>query len=464
MKNSVLIKGCAGKFSELVINSRKAASLNLGNKKFAFISFGCKKHYVNIKTDDEVPEEHIMLSRKLLGEMHIPEYPIYEIIVDKKEIKIGPFIGLLVTEEDKNLTTSRLNKMLTYVREYSKTHGAVVAFALDKVDSANLQIEGYCFNPQTGNWQRGIFPYPSSMYRTIGLSEKWKNHFLSVLGDRMFNNRYFNKWEMYQWFSGNDEIGSHIPYTSLYRSYQDVLDLIEKHGKVYIKPVFGLQGRGIVQVSKQNETFVFKYREGGINHSIELKGLGEVVDFLQRRFYHGRYLIQQAVELIDFKGGIIDFRCIMQKGQAGVWNCKAVIGRRGKRGSIVSNISSGGTALPVIDALSLLFSEDKDLIYPLKEKIESFAIKVCNALDEYGINCGNLGVDIGIDREGSLWLIEVNNRDPDPSIALDIHDKKLYYSLKSGILYYAKFLAGFSEYGNGQADVQGTTQGDIPAE
>ncbi|HHW48361.1 MAG TPA: hypothetical protein GXX14_07065 [Clostridiaceae bacterium] len=61
-----------------------------------------------------------------------------------------------------------------------------------------------------------------------------------------------------------------------------------------------------------------------------------------------------------------------------------------------------------------------------------------------GVNCGNFGVDIGIDREGHLWLIEVNNRDPDPSIALDIHDKPLYYSLKTGILYYAKSLAGFS--------------------
>jgi len=452
MKNSVLIKGCAGRFSELIINARKAAGLNLGNRKFAYISFGSKKHYVSIKIDNEVPEEHVMLSRKLLGKMHIPEYPVYEIIVDKNEIKIGPFIGLLVTEEDKNLTTSRLNKMLAYVREYSKILGAVVVFALDKVDTANLLIEGYCFNPHTGNWQRGIFPYPSSVYRKIGLSEKWKNHFLSVLGDKIFNNRYFNKWEMYQWFSDNNEIGSHIPYTSLYRSYQDVLDLIEKYGKVYIKPVFGLQGRGIVQAGKQDDRFVFKYREDGINHSIELRDLGEAIDFLQRRFYHGKYLIQQAVELVEFKGGIIDFRCIMQKNQADVWNCKAIIGRRGKKGSIVSNISSGGKALPAIETLSLLFSEDKNAIIPVKEKIESFAVKVCNALDEYGINCGNLGVDIGVDKEGNLWLIEVNNRDPDPSIALDIHDKQLYYSLKSGILYYAKSLAGFSR------------QGDIPAE
>ncbi|HHW48362.1 MAG TPA: hypothetical protein GXX14_07070 [Clostridiaceae bacterium] len=384
MNNSVLIKGCTGKYSELVINPRKAVMLNLEKKKFAILSFGSQKHYVSIKIDNDVPEEHIMLSRRLIEKMHIPDYPIYEIAVDKNEIKIGPFIGLLVAEEGKYLTTSCLNKMLDYVREYSKLHGAVVVFALDKVDTANLQIEGYCFNPNTNNWQRGIFPYPQSIYRTVGLSGKWKNHFLSIIGDKIFNSRYFSKWDLYQWLSKNNEIGHHLPCTSLYRSYQDVLDLVEMYGKIYIKPVYGLQGRGIVQVSKNDDTFVFKYREDGVNHSIELKDLGEAIDFLQKRFYDGRYLIQQALELIEFKGGKIDFRCIMQKNQAGVWVCKAVIGRRGERGSVVSNISSGGTALPAIDALSLLFSADKKVVYPLKEKIEFFAIKVCNALDELG--------------------------------------------------------------------------------
>jgi len=64
-------------------------------------------------------------------------------------------------------------------------------------------------------------------------------------------------------------------------------------------------------------------------------------------------------------------------------------------------------------------------------------------LDEYGLNCGTLGLDIGVDLEEKIWLIEINNRDPDPSIALNVHDLQLYYELKTGPLFYAKFLAGF---------------------
>jgi hypothetical protein len=85
-----------------------------------------------------------------------------------------------------------------------------------------------------------------------------------------------------------------------------------------------------------------------------------------------------------------------------------------------------------------------NLIESLETEIRVFAIDVCNALDESGINCGTLGLDIGVDKTGHLWLIEINNRDPNPSIALNIHDVHLYYQLKTGPLFYAKFLAGFN--------------------
>ena len=75
----------------------------------------------------------------------------------------------------------------------------------------------------------------------------------------------------------------------------------------------------------------------------------------------------------------------------------------------------------------------------------AFAINVCNTLDKYGINCGTLGLDIGMDPQWNLWLIEINNRDPDPRIAMDIHDVQLYYTLKTGPLFYAKLLAGFKD-------------------
>ncbi|MBP2653559.1 MAG: hypothetical protein H6Q73_1128 [Firmicutes bacterium] len=446
-KNVITIKASANSDSEIVMHPKQADEIKLGRKKRGFISFGSQKQYINILMNNEISPDNVLISPKLMAELHLPDYPIYEMSVDKNEIIIGPYIGLLVSENDEKLTVSRMKRTLAYVREYSKLHGAIIVFALNKVDKTNRLIEGYCYNPIKNYWQKGIFPYPASIYRSIGLSDQWKNHFLSVSGDKIFNNHYFGKWEMYQWFSQDSELNHHIPYTVLYESPQDVFNLLERYKKIYIKPVSGLRGHGIVKVTMENKIFVFQYREQGVNGQAVFESISEANEYIQKRFNNRKYLIQQAIDLIEYQGGIIDFRCVVQKNQANIWICNAIVGRLGNKGSIVSNISSGGAGFLAADILGKVISSDEEDILALIERIESFAIAVCNALDKCGINCGTLGVDVGLDTKGYLWLIEINNRDPDPKIALDIHDEQLYHILKTSPLFYAKSLAGFTRAG-----------------
>jgi hypothetical protein len=445
MNNVVTIKISGNQHSELVIHPEKAFAINLGSWEFAYISFGTLKHHVKISMTNEVLPENILLSQNLVKVLHMPDYPNYEICVNGNEIIFGPYIGLLISQADNRLTSSRLNKMLIDLNEYSKLHGAVVVFALDKVDRISRHIEGYCYNPTKKCWQKGIFPYPSSIYRTIGLDPEWKNHFLSIIGDKMFNSRFFGKWEMYRWFSKDPDINQYIPYTKLYHSPGDIFEMLERFPKIYIKPVMGLQGRGIVRISMENKLLVFEYHEGRVNHIITFEDSNQANEYIEKYFHHGRYLIQQAIDLLEYKGRLIDFRCVVQKNQSNAWVCQAIIGRLGVKDSVVSNVSSGGTAFTIENILSKTFEASEENITELKQRIMAFAITVCNKLDEYGINCGTLGLDIGMDQQGRLWLIEINNRNPDPGIALDIPDTQLYYRLKAGPLFYAKFLAGFKE-------------------
>jgi hypothetical protein len=140
------------------VHPSRAREMGIIKKKIAFISFGSRKHYVTVKLDEGVEYDNACVSKKLADELHIPDYPVYETCVKNNEIVIGPYIGILVSEEDKNITERRLYIMKDYVRDYSRLHGAVVVFALDKTDTANHLIEGYCYHPSMKSWQRGIFP------------------------------------------------------------------------------------------------------------------------------------------------------------------------------------------------------------------------------------------------------------------------------------------------------------------
>ena len=443
MQPVVSIKINQDEYPELVIHPQTAAVIGLGSKKLAFVSFGNQKHYVNISLNDLIPPEQVLLAPKVVAALHLPDYPSYELAVNHNEIIIGPCIGLLLRKDDNKLTASFLQKMLVYVREYSTLHGAVIVFALNKVDPAHRLIEGYCYNPSQHYWQRGVFTYPAAIYRMIGLSDEWKNHLLAALGDTVFNNRYFSKWEMYQWFANDPDLSPHLPETLLYHTPQDVLDLLERFPQIYIKPVSGLRGRGIVRISKEDHQFCFKYREAGANCNLTLEAT-QVSAYLQKRFGRGCYLIQQAIDLLEYADGIIDFRCVVQKNQSNDWVCQAIIGRHGAQGSIVSNISNGGADFPGEDLLAKALAPSQTNLLAVQQQIVNFAVLVCNTLTEYGINCGTLGLDIGIDSLGCLLLIEINNRDPDPTIALNIGDRQLYYTLKTGPLWYAKSLAGFN--------------------
>jgi hypothetical protein len=143
---------------------------------------------------------------------------------------------------------------------------------------------------------------------------------------------------------------------------------------------------------------------------------------MKRRFLHGRYIVQQGIELLDTGVALLTFVASSKKTRPILWACQAVIGRCGIRKSIVSNISSGGTAYSAEAILRKALDGTEEEIAVLQDRIASFAIAVANKLDQYGINCGTLGFDIGLAPSGHLWLIEINNRDPDPGIALDIHD------------------------------------------
>ncbi len=440
-----LIKQSADMRPQITLNAKKALELGLAKKKQAYISFGNRKRYVDVRISDSLAEEDIQLSENVITELFLPEYAAYEIRADKNEITMGPFIGLLVRNNDEALNQKYLSKMLLYAKNYAAVKGAMVVFALDKVDAVKLVIEGYCYDPTSGGWQRGVFPYPCAIYRTIGLNTYWKNHFLSAIGDKVFNSLYFNKREMYEWLSADPSINPHLPHTILYKAHKDIPDMLDRFGTIYIKPVSGLKGRGVVRVSREEGLMVFRYREGGKNRQLAPDSPEEVRQFIDGSLKYRKYLIQQAIQLIQYEGGVTDFRCVLQKNKSDAWEFMAMFGRRGEKDSIVSNISSGGAPFKGDDLLKMAIAPYKMDFRGIRDEIRRLALAVCATLDEFGFNCGVLGLDIGLDINGHIWLIEINNRDPSMVFAKDIGDEELYNRLKTNPVFYAKALAGFKD-------------------
>lgn len=443
MNYSVTIKPHPSKEPALVINEHLAERLNLTRKKRCVASFGNHKNFVNIFIKKDVPENEISLSVDVIENLLIPTYPSFEIRIMGNEIMFGPCIGILSDQRDSSITKTTLKEASMNALDYASIKGAMILFALDKVNKVDQLIEGYCYNPKNDSWERGRFPYPLSIYRKITISDEWQNHFLSVIGDTVFNNYFFDKWDMYRWFSKELNLLPHIPETTLFEEKRNITEMLEKYNVLYIKPSQGMKGTGIVKVIKENQKITFMHRADDKNIEVTTEGENDFKAIVGKLFEPGNYIIQQGLELISFKGGIVDFRCAMQKNEAFEWVCNGIFARTGAKESIVSNISDGGTALPSLELMKEIFNLSEIEAFNMKNSIISVCSKACMALDEYGLNLGTLGLDIGIDKNRNIWLIEINNRRPHPRIALRANDIQSYYAIMSGPMHYAKALAGF---------------------
>jgi glutathione synthase/RimK-type ligase-like ATP-grasp enzyme len=443
MYDIVAIKLQQSKKALLVLNEYLAEKLSLTKLKRGYISFGVKKIYVDVLVSKEIIDKEIIISEAVAKELYIPQYPIYEIKAKGNEIVLGPCIGILACQKEKDLTKRMLKEIALNTMDYGRIHGAIIAFSLEKVNKENHIIEGYCYNPEKEAWEKGIFPYPLSIYRRSRLSDQWENHFLPLIGDTTFNNYSFDKWDMHKWFSQEREIAKHMPRTIVYSKKKDLYDMLDNYGVVYVKPIWGMKGFGVIRVNKEENKLRFRYREDGNNIDLQLEEQKEIDETLEKLFSSGDCIIQQGIELISYDGGLVDFRCVMQKNEVCKWECSSIIARVGANASVVSNVSSGGAALPAMDFIKDALASSHLEAFTIKEGLISLCMKICNALDSYGYNFGTLGLDIGVDKDKNIWLIEVNNRRPHPGIALRASDIQSYYTILTTPLRYAKALAGF---------------------
>lgn len=443
MDYDVSVKLCRSAKPVIIINRRLAEKLNMAKKLRGFVSFGTRKNYVDILISETVDEKEVKLAAEVMEDLHIPEYPIYEMRVKGNEIILGPCIGVAASRKYESITKRMLKEIALHTLDYTNIHGAIIVFSLDKVNKEKQLIEGYCYNPQVDSWEKGIFPYPRAINRKTHMNERWQNHFLSIIGDNVFNNYVFDKWDMYGWFSNEEDIKGRLPETIIYNSEEDLNSMLMKYNTVYVKPIWGMKGFGVVKVSAEEGKRTFKYRENDNNVYFEANNDGEFEKISKKLFASGEHIIQQGLKLITYDDGIVDFRCVMQKNEACRWQCNGIIARVGAKESVVSNISSGGAAMPGQDFIKDELTASEAEAFDIKERMISLCMKVCNALDEYGFNFATLGLDIGIDEKKNMWLIEVNNRKPHPGIALRANDIAGYYTILAGPMHYAKALAGF---------------------
>ncbi|TFE30881.1 YheC/YheD family protein [Cohnella luojiensis] len=296
---------------------------------------------------------------------------------------------------------------------------SVFVFTPQDVEDRSGKIHAMVYNSDTKKWGRRWVRFPNVVYDRCRIQKSYRFQQLLAFRKRyshlLFLNRPLrNKWTIYRTLGKVPAFRSHLPITKLYQSSEDVAMLLKKFPTVYLKPINGTGGRGILRIDRRKDGTLLLQ---GRNHSRKIVqprhvSRSSLSSALSSWDMHGdRYIVQQGLNIKLPSGRIHDYRMLVQKNGSGSWEVTGCAGRVGPFRSITSNLHGGGEAATMNSLLRQWIGSD-ETITQIRETAEKFGISVARHLDgAYGALC-ELALDLAIDRRGKVWLLEVN---PKPS-------------------------------------------------
>lgn len=337
---------------------------------------------------------------------------------DKNTASKIPVIGILTTNK---LRSGRIKPYgvqgeLSFLsRMGRRVPGQVYVFHPWDIDWKNNRFSGYQFHAEEdgyGRWEKYQMPPPDVVYDQIynRVAERRylqdRTRLKKITNGRYFNPCYLSKHAVHENLHKIPEIRSHLPAAKILKKSEDLRPMLVSFSCLYIKPVTGSLGHGIIRVTRESGRFVLKTRGGRVSYALSINEV-----YRKIKAFTGKKvcLAQQGINLITYEGGVVDIRTLMQKNGQGAWTVTKIYARVGRKGNITSNLASGGTP----HALNQVFAGyfEKKRIGEIKQQIRELSIKVCEAVEETsGHIFGEMGVDLGVDKSGNIWIIEVNSK------------------------------------------------------
>jgi glutathione synthase/RimK-type ligase-like ATP-grasp enzyme len=316
-------------------------------------------------------------------------------------------------------------------------------FMPSKIDPRTLQVKGKKFDSETNNWLESEFPIPLIIYDRCfyGDDEHSKQCIPIVSWLKCRNDLFFlgyglpNKLELYEALK-HSILSAYLPPSQPVTTAILVLNVLNERKRLILKPTNGSQGYGIYYLKKNDKTYHVKTEKNKQIVSHIFPNEVKLIQWLQSLISKRPYLLQPYLELSNNELQPFDIRILLQKDKQGEWIERGRGVRQGTTGGILSNISAGGTVVSFADWLITLPSNQRDFI---QNELKYILTNLPSLLEKEFLPLFELGVDIGIAKDGSVWVLDVNSK-PGRKIVLQTQPN-LKETLNLAPLLYGRYLS-----------------------
>ena len=290
----------------------------------------------------------------------------------------------------------------------------VFRFIPSHINPHSLRVKGKKFDSKRKAWVSEEFPIPSILYDRCFYGEDEHSKQCLPIVSWLKNQKDIsflgyglpNKLELYHVLK-NTPLSPYLPPTVHVQDAKTVIKELAQKKKVILKPVGGAHGYGIYSLKKNDKTFLVKTEKQKQMVSRIFPNEVKLHKWLESLITNRQYLIQPYLELVTNELEPFDIRVLLQKDEFGNWGELGRGIRVGNSGGILSNLSAGGSCKPFSEWISKLPTTKAEYI---TEELDYILSELPHLLENAFLPLFELGVDIGIAQNGSIWILDLNSK------------------------------------------------------
>ncbi|MCF2940317.1 YheC/YheD family protein [Paenibacillus alkaliterrae] len=211
-----------------------------------------------------------------------------------------------------------------------------------------------------------------------------------------------SKWTKTAVLLSHSSIAPHIPPTKRFTN-NNLKSMLDTHQMVVVKPVVGAGGHGVIKVTSSSDGYAYTY----YSHTKRFASFAALIGALNKQRKGRAYLIQKGIYLATVDGRPIDYRVKYVKTATG-WVYRSMVGRIARQGLFVTNLCRGGKMVTAAQGISRSLTSGQ--VAAKKSKMRELTVLSTELLESRFPGIGQLGFDYGIDKQGHIWIFEVNTR------------------------------------------------------
>lgn len=338
--------------------------------------------------------------------------PIYKCKTEVQETKegwvTGPIFAVLAGEDKKGFQGSRIN--FRDIMHTARSDGKLIYVLPVQQVCEKEWWNGY-IRLGYQKWMKLPFPRPLAVYNRIPtrLAERQPNAIraftrFAKLHIPVFNPSYFSKATIYTILK-KEGMEKYLPESEAVLTMVKFRRMLSHHEALYLKPSGGSIGHGMIRVEHAGAGYTVSVLKNSSCETLYVVNEDSLWKTIQSLRLPGHYVIQEAIDLIEWKGRPCDFRVLLQKSK-GQWQVVGQGVRVSGPNTITTHVPNGGYIANANEVLQDVFSKEAHRIH---RSIESLTIRCAKVIDAfYHSQLGEMSMDIGVDKQGKAWFFEAN--------------------------------------------------------